>query len=405
MDLEESIIYLILQNNKLINELYIKDELFENKTYRQVIKFLRIYYKKENTLDMTTIANDQSVKEGVKNPVIEICSKIILDDTILAIPSQFYTYQEEMLDRYKNKTIKKIIKKFEDKEISDDDLVESINKIKNETLITKCSNKVTPEEMISMVRNKEKLIEFNKFDYMNNALKIKKRTINVIGARPSEGKSALALNLFEDLLNNYKCLYFNMEMTETEVYERLLGIMSELKISDVIAPKTERQEQIVKNTATLLYGKQYEVINGSKTIQSIKSKIIREQKDGHVIVFIDYVGYIVGKAGQSDKDRIGEAVRELNNITKDYDCTIFLIAQINRNGSDLPTMQDLKDSGEIEQTADTIMLIHDRNKEDTSSVKEIQIIIPKCRGGNRNIAIPIIYDKEKQIMEVKRYGR
>ena len=77
----------------------------------------------------------------------------------------------------------------------------------------------------------------------------------------------------------------------------------------------------------------------------LKSKIIKEQRDEHLIVFIDYVGYITTKAGQSDKDRIGEVTRELNNITKDYNCTIFLIAQINRNGSDVPTMQDLKDRG------------------------------------------------------------
>ena len=97
---------------------------------------------------------------------------------------------------------------------------------------------------------------------------------------------------------------------------------------------------------------------------------------------------------------------ELNNITKDYDCTIFLVAQINRNGSDTPTMQDLKDSGELEQTADTIILIHDENKEQNSDVKDIKFLIPKCRGGKRNVGIPIEFDKTKQIMRVKekKYG-
>jgi replicative DNA helicase len=174
-----------------------------------------------------------------------------------------------------------------------------------------------------------------------------------------------------------------------------------MTIKDVITPQSDFQDKIVKETADKIYNYKYEIVHGSKTISSMKNKIIKEQRDEHLIVFIDYVGYIVGKAGESDKDRIGNAVRELNNITKDYNCTIFLVAQINRNGSDIPTMQDLKDSGELEQTADTIILIHDDNKQSNEDIKEIGFLIPKCRGGKRNIRIPVEFNKEKQRMEVK----
>jgi replicative DNA helicase len=262
-------------------------------------------------------------------------------------------------------------------------------------------NKVSPEDMISMIRNKDKLLEFDKFRAFNEKLHFKKKTINVIGARPSEGKSALALNLFCDLAKTYKCLYFNMEMTEVEVYERMLAIEGDFTIKDINTPQTDYQDQKIKEIANKIYTYKYEVINGSKTVNSIKNKIIREQREGHLIVFIDYVGYIVGKKGQNDRERIGDAVRELNNITKDYDCTIFLVAQINRNGSDVPTMQDLKDSGELEQTADTIILIHDDNKQLNEDVKEIGFLIPKCRGGKRNIRIPVEFNKEKQRMQIK----
>ena len=63
--------------------------------------------------------------------------------------------------------------------------------------------------MIYMIRNREKTINFKRFKALNEKLKIKKKTVNVIGARPSEGKSALALNLFCDLAKEYKCIYFN----------------------------------------------------------------------------------------------------------------------------------------------------------------------------------------------------
>ena len=49
-------------------------------------------------------------------------------------------------------------------------------------------------------------------------------------------------------------------------------------------------------------------------------------------------------------------VRQLQIMTKDYDCTMFILAQINRTGEDKPSMSSLKDSGELEQTAHVLMI-------------------------------------------------
>ena len=320
---------------------------------------------------------------------------------MLITTSSYYEYQQILIDKRKEKLMKEQISKFEKKDLSSDELLENLTSINNDSMVIQQVNKVSPEDMISMIRNKDKLLEFDKFRAFNEKLHFKKKTINVIGARPSEGKSALALNLFCDLAKTYKCLYFNMEMTEVEVYERMLAIEGDFTIKDINNPQTDYQDQKIKETANKIYTYKYEVINGSKTVNSIKNKIIREQREGHLIVFIDYVGYIVGKKGQNDRERIGDAVRELNNITKDYDCTIFVIAQINRNGTDTPTMQDLKDSGELEQTADTIILIHDENKEDNKDIKEIYLVVPKCRGAKRNVRLETTFDKPKQIMKVR----
>lgn len=396
-DVEYQIISCIFQKPKLIEELFVDLECFKESYNKRIIIFLKKFYEKNKNLDISLIINDLP-NENAKNTFINYYTEII---TLEPTPSLFYEYQQKLIDIYKDNLIKQQINKYIKKEFELDELVENINKISNDVMIVKQKNKITPEEMIHMIRNREKIIQFSRFSSLNEKLKIKKKTINVIGARPSEGKSALALNLFCDLAKDYKCIYFNMEMTEEEVYERMLGIESDIPISDINKPLSDYQDSKILESAQKIYNYKYEVINGSKTVQSIKNKIIKEQLEEHTIVFIDYAGYIVGKQGQNDRERIGEAVRELNNITKDYDCTIFLIAQINRNGSDIPTMQDLKDSGEIEQTADTIILIHDEHKEDNSDIKEIGFLIPKCRGGRRNIRIPVEFNKSKQRMSMK----
>lgn len=390
---EDSLIACILLKPELINDLYINDEFFRKDTNRKMINFFRKHYASYGNLDLTHMVNCITKPES-RNKLIEYYGEMV--DTV-AHPGLFYEYQEQMQEEYRNVEISKIVSKFEKKEIDKDTLVDEINEIQNQSIMfANNHNKVTPEEMLKKIRNKDKLLQLKRLHKLDSLIKIKRKTINIIAARPSEGKSALALNLFCDYSKEYKCLYFNMEMTEEEVYERMLGIESNQLIKDIINPISDGMEQIIRKTAIDIYNQKYEIVNGSKSIKSIKSKIIKEQRDEHLIVFIDYVGYITNKSGQSDKDRIGEVVRELNGITKDYDCTIFLVAQINRNGSDVPTMQDLKDSGELEQSADTIMLIHDPEKSDISSVKTIRLMVPKCRGSKRNFYIEIQYDKERQ---------
>lgn len=396
-EIEQYILACIVIKPSLINELYIDINCFSDDYHKWLITFLKKAYDKFKRFDPVVLTN--AIKDtNSKSKFILYFNEL---QELVAVPGSFYEYQEMLVDYKKENLIKKKINSFENKKITSDELYEEMTTIINDSMIIQKENKVSPEEMIKMIRNKDKLLEFYKFSAFNEKLHFKKNTVNVIAARPSEGKSALALNLFCDLVKTYKCLYFNMEMTEAEVYERMLAIESNIPLSNISTPETEYQDKQIKETATKIYNYRYEVINGSKTVNAIKNKIIREQREGHVIVFVDYIGYIVGKKGQNDRERIGDAVRELNNITKDYDCTIFLVAQINRQGTDKPSMQDLKDSGELEQTADTIILIHDENKEDKKDIKEIKLMIPKCRSGRRGVQLETTFDKSRQIMKVR----
>ena len=394
---ELNILHCLYMQPQLINELYIDEKCFMSEKNRKTLRFFKIIYKEYNSLDVGIMISkfDSDFK---KTEFMNFLSDII--DNSFAMPSEFYKYQEELQERYRNTNIDNIIKQYDTNVIDRETLISKISDINNENLYLKAkNNKKTPEQMMELIRGTTRKIQFDRFENFNNKLVIKQNTVNIIGARPSEGKSALALNLFCDLSKKYKCLYFNMEMTEAEVYERMLGIESEIPIEDIRNPKTEYQDSKINEVAKKIFTYKYEVVNGSKSISSLRAKIIKEQRDEHLIVFIDYIGYVTSKVGLSDKDRIGEVTRELNNLTKDYNCTIFIIAQINRGGTDMPTMNDLKDSGELEQSADTIILINDPNKNNNDDVKIIELVIPKCRGAKRNVKLNIKYIKNTQRME------
>ncbi len=396
--LEEQIIACIFNKEALINELFIDEKCFQNPQNRKIINFLKKEYKERKTLDYQIIYQDFPTEERQMN-FLKYYSRII--DEYIPIASNFYSYQERLQESYRDIQIDNLIKKYDNHLIEREELINKIREIDNENLyLKKKNNKKTPEEMLKIIRTTEKQIKFDRLNKINSKLYLKENTINVIAARPSEGKSALALNMFCDLSKNYKCLYFNLEMTEPEIYERMLGIESSIPIENIKEPKTNYQNEKIKEYASKIYNYNYEVVNGSKSINSIMTKIIKEQREEHLIVFIDYIGYVTSKYGMSDKDRIGEITRELNNLTKDYNCTIFIVAQINRSGTDNPTMEDLKDSGELEQSADTIILINDPDKQNNESTKDINLLIPKCRGAKRNFGLKVRYFKESQQMEV-----
>ena len=207
-DLENSIISCIIQKPKLIEELYISDEIFVNEINRTMIKFFKKEYEKYKSLDLMLMINDISGDKN-KNLLIEYCTQLAM---LESSPSFFYEYQDKLVENYRNSKIKKEILSFTKDDTSNVEvLVEKINEINNEVIVEKKGNKLTPEMMKKIIRNKGKLLIFDRLGELNNKLKIKLNTVNVIGARPSEGKSALALNMFCDLAKSYNCLYFNIK--------------------------------------------------------------------------------------------------------------------------------------------------------------------------------------------------
>lgn len=395
-DIERAILACIMLKPKLIDELYVNDILFQNPINRRILQIFKVQYRETKNLDTVLMVNkiqSEVEKQSFINELIPLVQSI-------ASPQEFYQYQEELQEIYKNSQIEQVVNTFVDKKINKEELIDELNNIQSQNFIITKRNKKTPDEILALIRKKDNILIFSRLQKLNQKLRFRINTVNIIAARPSEGKSAFAINLFTDLSKKYKCLYFNLEMTEAEMYERIIGIESAIQITDIIKPQTSYQDVKIKESINQINSLNYEIINGSQNIKSIKSKIIKEQREEHLIVFIDYVGYVQNKWGQSDKDRIGEVVREFNNITKDYNCTIFLVAQINRQGSDKPSMEDLKDSGELEQTADTIMILHDSNKANNDTKKYIDLLIPKARGSKRNVAIKLFYDKSNQRIEI-----
>jgi len=389
-ELEKEFLGIGLLNPNILRDVVISEECFLDDKNRFIFKMMMKQFHEYKTVDMQgMISNYSSLFIGKYEPstmllLMTECIDLAVSDT------KFNYLQKTLFKRYINQMLLKQINLFYNNKISQNEMLENIHRYEAMNLETK-TNKKTGEEIFKMITSKNENINF-RFKKLSEAANIQEKDLAIIAARPSIGKTAFILNLLEDLSNKYNCILFNLEMSEKQVYSRLVSINTKIDIKYQTKSKTEYQLNAIKKGCYNIAEKEHYVYSSSQTINSMKQTIINQAKKGHTLVFIDYVGLI----GDNEKNKtlyelVTRNVKELRQVTLDYDCTIFLVAQLNREiekeKKRLPRLSDLKESGELEQSGTTILMLHDENSENDGSKDEIEmnVIVAKNRNGKKVI--------------------
>lgn len=229
----------------------------------------------------------------------------------------------------------------------------------------------------------------------------------ILAARPSIGKTAFALNLaYRAIQNGAKVAFFSLEMSKEQLATRILsmetGISSEKLRS---GNKLSNKDWTDIYTATSIMPDDFIIDDSSNiTIAELRSKCRKIKSnngkmDGLDIVFIDYLQLMHAGDVSSDakyekyinnrQEEVAEISRSLKSLAKELNIPIVALAQTRRpsDTSDKrdkrPQLEDLKESGAIEQDADVVMFLHRPNK-DSAEMEEVdktQVIIAKHRNG------------------------
>lgn len=384
---EETIIGCLLTNDKLLNEFYLQPKHFLNDNNRVIISKILDLKKEGSNVDIVLLC------ERLQDTYLQTLAMDYVENLVSV--SDFHSYQEKQEEIYKGHSITMIIGKFKDKKINYNEMIEKINKINGEcNKNNNGSTMLSGQEIFELITTNSNELVFDYYQDMQRTLKLPMNTVNLIAARTSQGKSALSLNFCNDLSKKYKCLYFNMEMTEKELYQRLTSINCGIPINDFYNINLSNNDRIWKGIEEVKK-RNIKIYNGSKNVKALRTILTKESKKEHCIAFIDYIGYVYGSNGQNDRERIGEVVREIQTMTKDLNITVFIVAQINRNGNEEPSLVNLKDSGELEQTAHCVMIIHNQEKDIKVQSPQVKILIPKNRSGKLG-RIEMVFDKPTQ---------
>lgn len=241
-----------------------------------------------------------------------------------------------------------------------------------------------------------------------------KKELTVIGGRPSQGKSSLALWIAIQLANiGKKILFFSLEMSKEQLCERIIANLCRIdnwKLRQGSQIPKERFDMVDKMVQEM----KLDIIDDSG--YSYEDIILEAVGDSHHfmenqamydVVFIDYIQMISWvKNYRSKLDAIEEYVRELHNFAKKFNVAVVVVSQVNRGATQhkesRPTMSELKNSGSLEEVSDCVLLCYYPYKYNSEKYtqEEFYIIVEKNRHGPTGLCTvkfePLYYDfKEK----------
>ena len=219
----------------------------------------------------------------------------------------------------------------------------------------------------------------------------------VLAARPSMGKTALAINIAEHVALNegLPVAVFSMEMGASQLAVRIVGSIGRidqghLRTGRLTDEEWPRLSDAIERLRTIsLHIDESPGLNSSE-VRANARRLSRQYGQLGLIV-VDYLQLMSGNSGGSDENRateLGEISRGLKMLARELKCPVLALSQLNRSVEQRtdkrPMMSDLRESGAIEQDADIIMFIYRDEYYTKEACKEpgvAEVIIAKQRNG------------------------
>lgn len=214
----------------------------------------------------------------------------------------------------------------------------------------------------------------------------------ILGARPSIGKTAMALSMMEYIAVEKKiaCGFFSLEMSYEMIGQRLLSQTARVP-GNKIKNGMLRQEdfQKLQDAAGRCYNSPLYIVDVPNMplldLKSMARRLVKNQ--GVQIIFVDYIGLISTDSPASQVwEQVSEISKSLKALARELNIPIVALSQVARDAEgNEPTLAQLRGSGSIEQDADVVMFLH-RERIKTADqhedpVQDAKLIVAKNRNG------------------------
>ena len=309
--------------------------------------------------------------------------------------SECYLLAEKSMLENTSKLINRV-----NKDLPNKDIFESLEELKtgsevilqNVVIESKDYFQIWIEELEKKINNEYRIIES---EILTADIPLMQSELTIIAARPSMGKTALALSVLLEVAKDNRCLFISSEMPVPRIIDRLVsyesgiatrkisqGRLNDYELSQVV----EAVEKVRDNDNLIL-----EYADNMRQIKRIISNT-----DCNLIA-VDYLQLIQAENTKLERRlHVAEISRDFKRIAVQKNVPVMLLAQINRESTKAPdkrpSLTSLAESAAIEQDADNVVFIHRPSYYMTEDIKEqlseedlneSELIISKQRDGNR----------------------
>lgn len=416
VEAEQSVLGAMIMEPGCIPEIAntVKSEYFYIPQHKSIFNAIITMFEINQVVDFVSLL--EKLKDN--NTYDEAGGKEYLTQLVEIVPSaaNVSTYVEILRDRYYSRALigaaKDILKDIEENDSSPEEMIESAEQRIFNIRTDSSDSGLVPIKDIIELETYDRLAKIadpethddyvgipcgiSDLDKMITGLN--KSDLIILGARPSMGKTSMALNIARNVAvdTGKTVCFFSLEMSRDQLAQRLLssesGVEStKLRTGDLTADEWTMLTQAGAHLAkTKLYFDQTSDI----TVPQMKAKL-RRMRNKPDLVIIDYLGLMhSARKIENRVQEISEITRNLKIMAKEFNIPVIVCSQLSRGTegkgkSHKPGLADLRDSGSIEQDADIVMFLYrdsyynneKTDEEEMSEVSKSECIIAKNRHG------------------------
>ena len=371
---EKTVIGCLLMDNKELHQIYdlLKPDMFQDPVLKEIYREIVKLY------DIGQPANLVTITQGVESETYtrEYIAQVLRDCSLLPYTStELKSYAESVVRDYKADVFRNILTRTQvtaaGVEYQIADTIQELEALKRSE--KNKSKKLTAivseyQDQYFQERKEEKLYTgFSKLDEITGGLE--GGDVIVIGARPGVGKSAFTSQIILEMAKAGKRIgFYNLEMSEKQVYERLLSNQSGIRLNRIrraIQFLGDEKERFERANKTL--GKMDILISsGTKSVSEIRNECRHQELD---CIIIDYLQLVRADTRyQSRASEVGAISKAIKALAMELNVPIIALSQLNRTSemreTKEPTMGELREAGDIEQDASIIILLWNLDNED-----------------------------------------
>ena len=415
VDLEEAVLgAIMLEKDAVLSVLDIlKPASFYKDAHLKIYKAILDLSMAEKAIDILTVTEElkrQSFLEEVGGPlyITQLTSKVA---SAAHLEYHARIIQQKFIQRELIRVSTDIQRKAFDESIDVDDMLDQAEadlfdiaegNIKRETAKINVLVKEAIHQIEEAAKREDHLSGvpsgYTKLDRLTSGWQ--KSDLIIIAARPSMGKTALALSMARIIAVEHKrpIAFFSLEMSSIQLVNRLIVSETELPSDRIRNGRLEEFEwkQLDYKIRGLVEAPIYIDDTPAISIFELRAKCRRLKLQHQIeVVFVDYLQLMSGSGDSrgSREQEVSTISRSLKSIAKELDIPVIALSQLNRSvelrsGNKRPQLSDLRESGAIEQDADLVIFIHRPEKYDiyedeqgNSLMGIAEIILAKHRNG------------------------